>query len=272
MNAIGSTLKSMGYVYDDKHVDYYHSCLRNKAMDCDIFACTYVTVADKFGLPVNLVYGPGHAFVKWNSTDVNFYWECTNHSETSFSDYKNWLLFKEYQVSSGAFMRPMDRQEQIGHAYFLLASNAYYDEAINYLLTAISLSEKNIFAYLFIAHKFSKDEKYPYLEKATNLLQSDFFLASELADYYEYSDYSKSILFYLKSIDEFENYMSSYGKNEYKVKYYNNIYSLYYLFKKTNDTKNAIEWGERYIRENPSNEYRIESIKKDIYELKNPKK
>jgi len=91
MDTIGRVIRSHGIVYDDEHIDVFSKVLDNRRMDCDIVSFLYLSIGERYHLPIAMAHYPGHAALVWNSDSVTFFWEATSDSEFTRHDYQQWL-------------------------------------------------------------------------------------------------------------------------------------------------------------------------------------
>lgn len=270
MNTIGNVLKEKGFIYDEDHIDDYYQCLKNKAIDCDMYACTYLTIADKFNLPLGLVYAPGHAFVKWEDSNNSFYWECTISKEMTYNDYKDWLRFTDYQASTKVYMHKLGRKEALAHAYCLLGLNSS-DARDKHKYYTVS-RELNPNAYATLSNQYnslySDSEKYKTLTLLDNLLgkHTDFSVEEKWGKYYWFSDYRKAIEYYLSAIQCY-NKLNEYDKNEEEESYIGVVKSIGSCYYNMGDYKNALIWNKKVYELYPVGSANKDYMRTVIYEL-----
>ncbi|MFC1690732.1 tetratricopeptide repeat protein [Nanoarchaeota archaeon] len=94
-------------VFEDKGIEYEKNALLSVGLDklridCDNYSVMYLAVAELVGLPLKMVFSPGHAFIRWhfeNGTYMN--WETTsgiNPFDDLCKDNPNFSAF--YKASS----------------------------------------------------------------------------------------------------------------------------------------------------------------------------
>lgn len=120
LETIGQVISNHGIIYDDKHINVISKTLVNEAMDCDIIAMLYLTIADKLKLPLYGAFYPMHMALIWKDSSNTIYWEATTHREKSIEVYQNWLgnHYNENLSAKNMLATPITKEES---AYQLLS-------------------------------------------------------------------------------------------------------------------------------------------------------
>lgn len=119
------------------------SCLASKEFDCRI-ALLYFSVGEILNIPIKVVSGPRHLFVRLNKTN----WETTSSEILSNKHYADWLDIHEEPINNGVYLKDFTKDKTIAiglsHIGSDLSSRGELEEAIKYFKKAIILRPKDV--------------------------------------------------------------------------------------------------------------------------------
>ncbi len=108
----------------------YHSafymCLRYRLFDCDINSLLFLTIADRFDLPIYGLVMPAHMCVLWDDGKHKIYWETTANRTVSMEYYIEKFKLDTTSINKNIFLSPLN-QEQIKALTFYNIGNTYRD-------------------------------------------------------------------------------------------------------------------------------------------------
>lgn len=146
-----------------RQVSYHHAfylCLRYRLFDCDINSLLYLTAADRFGLPIQMLWMPKHASVVWQDERDTVYWETTLNRAVSIQEYIDWYQLDTAQIGKNLLLKPLTRRELLGVLFFNLGqtySEAHnYPLAVQYIRHALTLTGDWLQPYYSLAHIYPK--------------------------------------------------------------------------------------------------------------------
>ncbi len=150
LSAINNLIREFGFQY--KKNNLLSNGIRRREIDCLDASLFYLAIGEEYGLPLSLVLGPKHAFVRCQLPDGTYFnWECTNGEELSDAEYTSWLKIHQRSLSTGAYLRTLSRTELIGSILDTIALVKSHQEdptsAIAYHNRAISSNPRLPEAY-----------------------------------------------------------------------------------------------------------------------------
>lgn len=189
----------------------FSKTLEKRAMDCHVISTLYETVGDKLNFPIYIVHWPEHSSVKWESKDVNIFWEATIHKEFSIDDYKRWRLVPwhaEHGLKNGGYGKSLDAKEQIGLVLYYAANEVSPREEFLKLVA-------KLYPMLGLKSYMSPDS-WANTEKNRNIIfgENDLYNKKALGEIYSYgADRNDAkVIYYYKDCRNFPEFSGITGK------------------------------------------------------------
>lgn len=121
---VDNILKDLGYVYDNsERKNYLANDLIRKKMICTTFTQTYLTLAEKYDLPVYQFLLRGHTTVRFVSGETHTNWEVTAGHFRSDRMYKIDFMISSEAEKNGVYLRSLSKEESLSLVYNSMGSN-----------------------------------------------------------------------------------------------------------------------------------------------------
>ena len=135
LETINSEIAKKGFAYDLQAL--FAKGLEKRKIDCNDFSLLYKAVGEEMNWPIELVYVPGHVFVRWikdNGEYIN--WETTSGEALGDDYYKAGFNINKDRLKKGIYLKNLNDEDIRAMAYFNVAVNKLdhrdYKEAIRF--------------------------------------------------------------------------------------------------------------------------------------------
>src|SRR3989339_151869 len=109
-------LKNYKITYDTLHT--YSQALLERKFDCKFYSLTYLSIGERFKLPIYTNLAPSHIFIEWKNINVNFYWETTFGYESTKELYIDSLNISKESIKNGYYFQRISKLEDPFIIYF----------------------------------------------------------------------------------------------------------------------------------------------------------
>ncbi len=133
--------------------------------DCDILTLLYLGVGDALKLPIQAVYAPQHAFIRWHFSDGDYLnWETTEANALTDEEYKLWRNIPSIALRTGAYLKSLSKDQAIATIYKnrgdAWKQKGDLDRAISDFDQAIAINQNHAEAYCDRAITYSLKKDY----------------------------------------------------------------------------------------------------------------
>ena len=109
-------LKNYKITYDTLHT--YSQALLERKFDCKFYSLTYLSIGERFKLPIYTNLAPSHIFIEWKNINLNFYWETTFGYESTKELYIDSLNISKESIKNGYYFQRISKLEDPFIIYF----------------------------------------------------------------------------------------------------------------------------------------------------------
>ncbi|MEK6825306.1 MAG: tetratricopeptide repeat protein [Nanoarchaeota archaeon] len=189
LHSIDMLLKREGFSY--KECNFLSTGLRTGQVDCDMYSFLYLSMGEKYGLPLRAVTFPQHMFIRWNSPSLKFNWETTNGTVETDAYYQQVMIpriQKEFPAIKNWKMVEHTPEELASYAARYIADMAYHElgkekaRAGKSIITSAEYLKRTAPIYSAAAHYLGTFLTHNPFHVPTCIMRGDLFLKAERFD------------------------------------------------------------------------------------------